>query len=73
MISSWDYSRRSKDDSHRTVRRSPATGDSPMSELPLEWKINHLMNDKPLQAALAEIEAYREELAGDQPQEEVEA
>jgi hypothetical protein len=31
-----------------------------MSELPVEWKIHRPMNAKPLQAALAEVEAYRE-------------
>jgi hypothetical protein len=41
-----------------------------MSELPVGWKMNHPITAKPLQAALAEIEAYREEMAGDQPQED---
>jgi hypothetical protein len=41
-----------------------------MSELPVEWKIHRPITAKPLQAALAKIEAYREEMAGNETQEE---
>jgi hypothetical protein len=46
-----------------------------MSELPVEFEINldRPINIEPLRAALAEIEAYTEELANDEPEEEGEA